>query len=99
MRRSGVTLVELLVVLAILAIATGVSSVGLRRMDVVRAHDASEQLRGLQHDAISSGQAHTGVIRDSSATHAVTVLPDGRTYADPVMHIDPATGVRHGDRP
>jgi prepilin-type N-terminal cleavage/methylation domain-containing protein len=94
-----VTLVELLVVLAILAIVAGVSTVALRRMDASQTAGVNEQLRALHRAAIRDGRTHTGVVRDGASTHVVTALPDGRIYADPAMHVDPTTGARHADTP
>lgn len=93
--RSGVTLVELLVVLAILAITSSLASVALRRADSVRDTDAGDQVLALRRDAIAAGRSITRVVRRDSATFIVTALADGRVVADSALGVDPSTGLRH----
>jgi len=97
--RSGVTLVELLVVLAILAITTSLASVALRRADSSRDVDANDQVLALRREAIATGHPITRVVRRDSASFIVTVLADGRVVADSALGIDPSTGLRHATTP
>jgi prepilin-type N-terminal cleavage/methylation domain-containing protein len=97
--RSGVTLVELLVVLAILAITTSLASVALRRADSSRDVDANDQVLALRREAIATGHPITRVVRRDSASFIVTALADGRMVADSALGIDPSTGLRHATTP
>lgn len=96
MRRSGVTLVELMVVLVILAIATGLSSVALHRAADPRAIDAAGVVLTLRRDAIREGRPLTRVARDSTGSHVVTAFADGRVWIDSGLRLDqsPATTLR-----
>lgn len=97
--RSGVTVVELLVVLAILALTSSLASVALRRADSTRDVDAGDQVLTLRRDAIATGHSITRVVRRDSASFIVTALADGRIVADAALGIDPSTGLRHATTP
>jgi prepilin-type N-terminal cleavage/methylation domain-containing protein len=92
-RRVGVTLVELLVVLAILGLTTALSGLALRRIDAPRAPDVSDAVRALRRDAVTRARAVTGTVRRNDSTYVVTALPDGRLLADTALHLDLATGL------
>jgi prepilin-type N-terminal cleavage/methylation domain-containing protein len=92
--RSGVTLVELLVVMAILAVMSALSSVALRRADGARAADVAGQVLALRRDAIAAGRPVTRLVRREGEISAVTALADGRVLADSALRLDPATGLR-----
>jgi prepilin-type N-terminal cleavage/methylation domain-containing protein len=94
--RSGVTLVELLVVIALLAILASVSVIASAR---VRARETIGSARGLSYramivsriaaarrDALRNGQAVVIAIDDSSVAAAAiisaTALPDGSVIGD-----------------
>lgn len=94
--RCGVTLVELLVVLVILSLVTGLTSMVLRRIDAPREDDLEHQLLSVRRDAIRTGTSVTRVLHEGATRHVVTALADGRLLADSSMHIDPSTGIaRH----
>lgn len=97
--RAGVTLVELLVVLAILAITSSLASVTFRRADTSRGSDAGDQVRALRREAIIGGHSITRLVRRDSATYVATALADGRVIADSALGIDPSTGLRHAPTP
>jgi prepilin-type N-terminal cleavage/methylation domain-containing protein len=97
--RAGVTLVELLVVLAILAVTSSLASVAFRRADADRGRDADDQVLALRREAIIAGHPITRLVRRDSASYVVTVLADGRVAADNVLGIDPSTGLRHATTP
>lgn len=81
MRARGVTLIELVVVLAIVGLMLGVSGLALSSLKLPRESPATMELRRLRADAI-----HSGVPR---AAHNVRFLPDGRAIGGGV---DPLTG-------
>ncbi len=80
-RSRGVTLVELLVVLALLGLVLGVSGLALASL---REPLKAEELRDLQRaraDAVQSGEPRT--------VHGVLFLPDGRAIGS---NVDLLTG-------
>jgi prepilin-type N-terminal cleavage/methylation domain-containing protein len=97
--RRGVTLVELIAVMAILALTTTLSSVALRRLDAPRTPDTDEALRALRRQALAAGRPVTSIVRREGTAHLVTVLADGRIIADGALHVDPATGIVDGTSP
>lgn len=90
--RRAVTLVELLVVVAILGVTTALSSVALRRIDAPHAASTGDVVRTLRRDAIAAGRPITRVVVRDSATYVVTALADGRIIADSALGVDPSTG-------
>jgi prepilin-type N-terminal cleavage/methylation domain-containing protein len=90
--REGVTLVELLVVIVILTIVMGLSSVALRRIDASPTTDAEHELLALRRDAIRTGAPATRVVHRGANMYVVTALADGRVLSDSTMHTDPNTG-------
>ena len=93
-RDAGTTLVELLVVLAILGIMTGI--VGLTFAvagDWGRDEETAALISDARSEALATGRpVTTSVVRDG-ARHSITAWPDGRVFADPSLAIDPLTGV------
>jgi len=80
-RSLGVTLVELLVVLALLGLVLGVSGLALGSLREPRESDELRDLRRARAAAIDSGAAR--------AAHGVLFLPDGRAIGP---NVDPLTG-------
>ncbi len=77
----GVTLVELLVVLAVLGVILGVSGLALATLHMPRETDLVLELRAARTQAIRTGAPRT--------THHARFLPDGRAIGPGV---DPLTG-------
>ncbi|HMJ57689.1 MAG TPA: prepilin-type N-terminal cleavage/methylation domain-containing protein [Gemmatimonadales bacterium] len=69
-RSPGVTLVELLVVLALLGLVLGVSGLAIASLREPRESDEVLALRQARAEAIKSGAPRT--------SHGVLFLPDGR---------------------
>jgi hypothetical protein len=96
-RGAGTTLVEMIVVLALLGVILGVSGVTLASLRQPGDAHAVHELRGARAEAIRTGRpVHVlGVPGDSVASHIprppplVTFLPDGRALGPGV---DPLTG-------
>ena len=80
-RSRGVTLVELLVVLALLGLVLGVSGLAMASLREPRESDRMGELRRARAEAIRSGEA----VRIDS----VLFLPDGRAIGP---NVDPLTG-------
>ncbi len=79
--RRGVTLVELLVVLALLGLVLGVSGLALASLREPRESDELAELRRARAEAIQTGAPRS--------VHGVLFLPDGRAIGP---HVDPLTG-------
>jgi prepilin-type N-terminal cleavage/methylation domain-containing protein len=89
----GVTLVELIVVLAIVAVMAGVTTLAFRRADLtpqgepwVRTIAAARRL------AIDSARTVSLTVRVADGLYTATALPDGSIVADPQLGIDRLTG-------
>jgi hypothetical protein len=88
---------ELIVVIALLAIVMGVSVVTLRRARPPSVHErAIAQVMAARDSALRTGHAVSIVVEDSAAgaTHplAATAFPDGRVISEAALNIDPLTG-------
>jgi prepilin-type N-terminal cleavage/methylation domain-containing protein len=98
--RSGVTLLELVVTLALLAILAGVAGVSLNRAAPPPAVDASTaRVLAARDQAVGSGHSVSITVVANGHAYAATALPDGRVIADPALGIDPLTGRAHGHAP
>jgi len=93
--RAGTTLVELLVVLAILAVTSSLASVAFRRVSSARDASAGDQVLALRREAIAAGHTITRLVRRDSTSYVVTALADGRVLADSALGVDLSTGLRH----
>jgi len=75
--RAGVTLVELLVVLAILGISAAVVAVNARiRGERPHVGNVEAAVRAAREEAVRDGHPATRVAVDDSTTLRITVLPD-----------------------
>jgi len=79
---KGFTLIELIVVIAIIAVTTGLSSLALTRIDASPANDRPRETLELRREAIRAGKPITRAIRIGTSTDFVTALPDGRIIGD-----------------
>ena len=92
-RRSGVTLMELLVALAILGLLTGVVAIQGRPIRIPQRDSRADSVVALRRIALAVGRAQTIVLLiDSAGAHPVTALPDGRIIGDSTFDVDPFTG-------
>ena len=82
MRVRGFTLVELLVVLAILGVIVGVTGLTLTSLERPSESQLRIDLKKARADAIRSGVPRTA--------HGVRFLPDGRAIGP---NVDPLTGL------
>lgn len=91
--RSGVTLVELMVTLALLGILTGV--VGLAAggaRSVRRAEDPAANLAEARREALRRARAVRITVVEAGVSYSATAFPDGSVVADTVFHADRLTG-------
>lgn len=90
----GTTLVELLVVLAVLGTALGVAGLGVRALDPPPDAAALVALRDAREQAIRTGRPVTAQV----AGTALRFAPDGRALGGPIvldsltLVVDPLTG-------
>ena len=80
--RDGATLVELLVVVAILGVAATVAAISIRAPASVVAAGTAAELTGARGRAVRTGKAVTVIVADSGTIRAVTAHPDGRVIAE-----------------
>jgi len=80
----GVTLVELLVVLALLGLVLGMSGLALASLREPRESGDLRELQRARAEAVQSGAPR--------AAHGVLFLPDGRAIGP---NVDPLTGSPH----
>ena len=81
--RRGVTLLELLVTLCIIAIATAVVTVAISRGTQSAPIDSPEvEVQAARAAAVQSGRPVTVVVTRAGGARQVTALPDGRVVED-----------------
>lgn len=98
-RRMGITLVELIVALAILAIMTTVVGLTFRPAPFEQpVQPAAARAAAARRQALRTRQRVTVVIRIGDTIRTVTALPDGRVFADWDSGTDPLSG-RIADAP
>ena len=96
--RAGVTLFELLLVLAVLAISVTVVSLTLRVPTPASGPDSTwVKLRELRARAIQSGRPFTEIIPGDARAQTVTAFPDGRVIADLARPLQPLAGRKRGE--
>ncbi|MGH7718681.1 MAG: pilus assembly FimT family protein [Gemmatimonadaceae bacterium] len=89
----GATLVELIVVLALLAILAGVVGLSIRRApEIPQAGDIQAMVADARRTAIRSGRSVTRLLSIDGRAIAVTAHPDGVVIADPGVAVDRLTG-------
>jgi prepilin-type N-terminal cleavage/methylation domain-containing protein len=93
MNRSGVTLIELIVVLAIIAIMAGVTTLAFRRADMTpRVAPWVSAIAAARRTAVDSDRTVSLTVRVGDKVYAATALPDGSVVADAALRIDRLTG-------
>jgi prepilin-type N-terminal cleavage/methylation domain-containing protein len=91
--RAGVTLIELIVVLAMLSILAGVVALALRAEP---SHDPGAATRALalaaRDSSLRSGRAVSFISVVNDVEQAATAYPDGRIVAEASFRIDALSG-------
>jgi prepilin-type N-terminal cleavage/methylation domain-containing protein len=89
----GNTLVELLVVLAVLGIIAGVTGLTFGRAPLRNPPDAADAtIADARRQALRSGRSVTVTISSGDTLLAATAHPDGRVVADSLLAIDALSG-------
>lgn len=93
--RRGVTLVELMVVIALLGLMAGITTVALARRPAVPAADVRvAPIVAARTAAIRRGRDSTVVFEVDGVRFLATAHPDGRIVAAKSLGIDPLSGRR-----
>jgi prepilin-type N-terminal cleavage/methylation domain-containing protein len=93
MNRPGVTLIELIVVLAIVAIMAGVTTLAFRRADMTpTVAPWVSAVAAARRTAVDSGRTVSLTVRVGDKVYAATALPDGSVVADAALGVDRLTG-------
>jgi prepilin-type N-terminal cleavage/methylation domain-containing protein len=93
MSRPGVTLIELIVVLAIVAIMAGVTTLAFRRADMTPTVEPwVSAVAAARRTAVDSGRTVSLTVRVGDKVYAATALPDGSVVADAALGVDRLTG-------
>lgn len=91
--RHGLTLIELIVVLAIIGIMAGVVGLALHTAKPVAASDpVRDEIIAAIDSAARIGRRVTITIRSGAGLAHATAYPDGRVVADSALSIDAMTG-------
>ena len=94
-RAKGNTLVELLVVLAILGVVAGVAGLSFRAEPTPAAIDAAgAQVAAARREAIRTGRPVTVIVSREGHVSVATAHADGSVVADSALSIDRFTGAR-----
>ena len=94
-RVAGSTLVEFLVVLAILGVVAGVAGLSFRTERTLVAVDAAgAQVAAARREAIRTGRSVTVVVSREGQVSVATAHADGSVVADSALSIDRFTGAR-----
>ena len=91
--RAGVTLLELMVVLALLSVMAGVVAMSLRTAPRAQMLDgAIARVLAARDSALRFGVSVSIVLSDSGGERAATAFADGRVIADSALRFDPLSG-------
>ena len=88
----GVTLVELLVVLAIMGVMAGVVGLAIPPVQDHNPDSTSLQVASARRTALVSGHPVTAIIVVDGRAHAITARPNGTVLADSEIAVDQLTG-------
>lgn len=89
--RGGFTLVELLVVIALMTVATALAAAAWSPARVPAPN--AGPLGALRRRAIETRRAITGTVTYQSKTVVIRALPDGRILGAEALGIDPLSGL------
>jgi prepilin-type N-terminal cleavage/methylation domain-containing protein len=97
-RRSGVTLVELLLTIALLGVIASVTTLALRRIDEPPPDDPVRMLADSLRAVVATGRTATVRLLVNGQSALATIHPDGSIVADSIVRVDRLSGVARGVR-
>jgi prepilin-type N-terminal cleavage/methylation domain-containing protein len=93
-RRAGVTLIELIVVIAILGVIAGLTGIAMRNADRAAPPSTARRIAAARHEAITRGTPVELLLSSGDTSYTVLALPDGRVLADSALGIDVVSGAQ-----
>ena len=78
----GMTLIEVIVVVAIVGVIAGVTALALPHTIVIPPNDPGRVLADARRSALRDGAARSAWLLIDTTSHEVVVLPDGSVIAD-----------------
>jgi prepilin-type N-terminal cleavage/methylation domain-containing protein len=93
-RRPGVTLAELMVVLALLGIVASVAGLALQSSSHLPANEAASTVATARTHALRAGRRVTVGVRIDGRLRMATALPDGSVIANASLGVDRLSGRR-----
>jgi general secretion pathway protein H len=97
-KRRGVTLVELMVVILLLGLLSGVVGLSMGSRPRVPSLDpATVAVLQARDSALRTGHPVTIAFSHEGSAHHATAYPDGRVISDATIGIDPLSGSVSGD--
>jgi len=92
--RSGVTLLELMVVLVLLSVLASVVALAFRATPRAQPLDqANKRVLAARDSALRFGHPVTVNVEVAGSQGVATAFPDGRVIADTALHFDALTGL------
>jgi prepilin-type N-terminal cleavage/methylation domain-containing protein len=91
--RRGVTLIELIVTMVILAVISGVSALAVRRIDRPSPADPHQMIADTLRKVLATGQPVVLRFVIGGAPASATISADGTVIADSVLLVDRFTAL------
>ena len=92
-RRAGVTLVELMVVLAILGVMAGVAGLAARSLERTDPESLrAAAIADARRQALETRRPVPLAVEDGDSVRRMIALPDGSVRGDAALGLDPLTG-------
>lgn len=92
--RAGVTLLELLIVLAIIAVVTSTATLAGPWTGPASPDSVSSAVQAGRSQALATGHPITVVLELKGRSEAFTALPNGMVIGDSALGVDPLSGLR-----
>jgi prepilin-type N-terminal cleavage/methylation domain-containing protein len=93
--RSGLTLLEMIVTLAVLALTAAVTSIAIQPTPkATKPAGFGDSISLIQERSILTGRPITIVVESPNGPRPMTVLPDGRVFSVEGVRVGPTLGAR-----